>query len=115
MDHGVTILDACRDPKLFGPWFRTPETWLSWFAFLSALFGLAMLPEMVAIFEACTARTVATLGTITEVWLICGRRSGKSFVLALIAVYVATFINWRHKLTPGEAGVVVPIVYGIRT
>src|SRR5436305_832073 len=37
-------------------------------------------------------------------WLVCGRRAGKSFVLALIAVYLAVFKDWRACLSPGERG-----------
>ena len=37
----VTILDAMRDPLLFGPWFKD-GTWDSWMVFLSALFGLPL-------------------------------------------------------------------------
>jgi hypothetical protein len=33
---------------------------------------------------------------VTEAWLICGRRAGKSFVLALIAVYLAIFRDWSE-------------------
>ena len=41
-DAGVSIIDAMGDPNLFGPWFRDPETWAAWRAFLSALFVLPM-------------------------------------------------------------------------
>jgi hypothetical protein len=35
-----TILDACRDPNLFAPWFRNYDTWAVWQVFLAALFAL---------------------------------------------------------------------------
>ena len=38
----MTIIEACRDPNLFGPWFKDPGTWAAWQAFLSSLFGLDM-------------------------------------------------------------------------
>ena len=38
----------------------------------------------------------------TEAWLVCGRRSGKSFVMALIAVFLACFRDYREYLGPGE-------------
>jgi hypothetical protein len=36
--NATTILDACRDPELFGRWYRSP-TWDAWHSFLRALFG----------------------------------------------------------------------------
>jgi hypothetical protein len=40
---------------------------------------------------------------------VCGRWSGKSFVPATIAVYVAAFKDWRPYLAPGEVGVIMII------
>jgi hypothetical protein len=45
----------------------------------------------------------------SEGWLICGRRSGKSFMLALCAVYLAAFHAYRQYLAPGERGVVLVV------
>ena len=59
--------------------------------FLVALFGLPMTLEQFALFQQCTNRTTAPQRSVTEPWLICGRRAGKSFVLALIAVFLACF------------------------
>ena len=38
-----------------------------------------------------------------------GRRGGKSFILASIAVFVAGFKNWRPYLGPGEVGTVMVV------
>jgi phage terminase large subunit-like protein len=47
---------------------------------------------------------------VTEAWLVCGRRSGKSAKAASIAVYLATvgveIYGWRKSLVAGERGVV---------
>ena len=37
------------------------------------------------------------------------RRAGKSFILALIAVFLACFRDWRPYLGPGEVGTVMVI------
>ena len=42
-------------------------------------------------------------------WLVVGRRGGKSFMLALIAVYLACFRDWRPNLAPGERATVMVI------
>lgn len=107
MKQAVTILDAVRDKHLFAPWFRKSETWASWFAFLAALFALQMTPEQLAIYTECTALPVPPTTPINEAWLVCGRRAGKSFILALVAVFLATFKDYRQFLAPGERGTVV--------
>jgi hypothetical protein len=106
----VTILDALQDDKLFAPWFPDPATWQSWRAFLAALFGLPMTSAEIAVYRQCTGRTEPPPGgTAQECWIVCGRRAGKSFVLALIAVFLACFFNWRPYLAPGERGTVLII------
>jgi hypothetical protein len=105
----ISILDACRDANLFKPWFRDRQSWFAWFAFLAALFALPMTEEQLAIFKQCTGRNAVPRQAATEAWLACGRRAGKSFVLALVAVYLANFRDYRQQLAPGERGTVVII------
>jgi hypothetical protein len=102
----MSIIAACQSPAFFAPWFKRPATWAAWFSFLKALFGLPMTPADVAIFQNCTGRIAPPKGGVTEAWLPVGRRGGKSLILALIAVYLATFRDWRPYLTPGERGVI---------
>jgi hypothetical protein len=42
----------------------------------------------------CSGLDVPPRGGFIEAWLICGRRAGKSFILALVAVYLAIFRDW---------------------
>ena len=105
----LTILDAIADDKLFAPWFKNPATWAAWHAFLCAMFALPMSPDQFQVYRACTGRSEPPTAPVTESWLVCGRRAGKSFVLALIAVYVAAFHEWRQYLAPGERGTVLVI------
>jgi hypothetical protein len=109
MTSRTTILRAAMDPKLFRGWFKDFASWQAWFVFLRALFALPMTETDLAIFRACTGRTDPPAKTATEAWLICGRRAGKSFVLALIATYLACFHDYRKYLAPGERGVVMVI------
>jgi hypothetical protein len=107
MKRPFTILDAIGDGLLFRPWFKRPKTWRSWFVFLRALFALPLKPEQLALYRECTGRSEAPSKPASESWLICGRRSGKSFTLALTAVYLAAFHTYRQYLAPGERGVVL--------
>ncbi len=105
----ISILDAIDSPALFGRWFRDPATWAAWRAFLAAIFGLPMTDEQRAIFTAATGRPEALRQGYNEIWLCVGRRGGKSFILALIAVYLAVFKDWSRFLSPGERGSVMII------
>lgn len=101
----MNILQAIADPKLFGPWFSEGETWRAWRACLAAIFALDMSEDELAIYQRCTGREQPPSTQPREVWLLCGRRSGKSFITALIATYIAAFT--KHKLKRGETGTVL--------
>lgn len=100
----LTILDAVADEKLFAPWFRDAATWAAWRAFLAALFALPMTPDQLTVYSECTGRTEPPTTPATEAWLCIGRRGGKSFILALCAVFLACFHDYRKFLSPGERG-----------
>jgi len=104
----VNILQALADPKVFAGHFRGP-TWDAWRVFLAALFALPMTPEQWAIYQRHTGRSVPPTTPALEAWLCIGRRGGKSFVLAVIAVFLAAFTDWRPYLGPGEVGTVMVI------
>ncbi len=104
-----SILDAVRDPHLFAPMFRDPATWRSWFVFLKALFALDMGADELKTYQRFTARETAPATPAREAWLVVGRRGGKSFVVALVAVYLACFKDYAKHLAPGEIGVVMVI------
>ena len=101
-----TILEALADEALFAPHFQPAESWAAWRAFLAALFALPMDDDALAVYRASTGRETPPTEPASEAWLPIGRRGGKSRVLALIAVYLATFRNWRPHLAPGERGVI---------
>jgi hypothetical protein len=99
----ITILQAMS--HFWAPWFRDPATWAPWRAFLAALFGLPMTEAELALYRAHTGRTAPPPAEgFIEAWLVCGRRAGKSFILALIACYLAVFRDWKPFLTHGELG-----------
>jgi hypothetical protein len=104
-----TIINAIDDRNLFAGWFRDRATWASWRVFLAALFGLPLTPSQLPLYRECTGRTEAPTAPATQGWLICGRRSGKSFMLALCAVYLVAFHTYRQFLAPGERGTVMII------
>jgi hypothetical protein len=80
--------------------------------FLAALFALPMTAEQLAIYQPHTGRSVPPSEPSSESWLICGRRSGKSYILATIAVFLACFKDWRPFLGPGERATIMVIAAG---
>src|SRR5262249_9637441 len=105
----MNILGCLDDPAVFGPQFKDPATWAAWRAFLAALFGLPMTPEQAAVYRECTGRTTPPTTAFVEAWLVCGRRAGKSFMLALTAIYIAVFRDWRPYLAAGERATIMII------
>jgi hypothetical protein len=105
----MNILQACADPNLFSPWFRDPASWRAWRAFLAALFALPMDDEALPIYRACTGRAEPPEGPFDEAWLICGRRGGKSFTMALVGAFLAAFRDYRAHLAPGERAT-IPLI-----
>ena len=105
----LTLIDAIEDENLFRPWFRDKATWRAWMTFLKALFDLRMSPGQRKIYEEATGRDKLPGQPAAEGWLVVGRRGGKSFILALIAVFLACFKDWQPYLSPGERGTVIII------
>lgn len=104
----MNILEALDHPRLFAPHFAE-GSWGPWRAFLAALFGLPASDEDRAIIGACTGRDDLPTGKFSEAWLVCGRRAGKSRTMALLAVYLACFLDWKPYLAAGEEGTVMVI------
>ncbi|MBA7496138.1 hypothetical protein ES702_06736 [subsurface metagenome] len=107
----MDIIQAINDPNLFKPLFRDLETWHSWEIYLRALFGLPIEdPGDRKLLEGCTGLKGSIMGgKVKESYVICGRRSGKSFISSIIAVYMATFKDWAKFLSPGERGFIFVI------
>jgi hypothetical protein len=102
----MNVLQAIADAKVFAPWFQRGD-WTAWHAFLAALFGLPMTADQLALYQTCTGRITPPAEPFQDSALVCGRRSGKSFTLALIAVFAACFRDWRPYLQRGERATIV--------
>jgi hypothetical protein len=103
----MNIISAIRSPKLFKPVFRDLESWSSWMTVLKCLFGLPLDDQDACLYRLCTGREAVPGGEFKELAIIAGRRSGKSFIAALIAVYLGLFDDYRKFLGPGERGSIV--------
>lgn len=109
----MNILQAIADSNLFARWFARGD-WTAWMAYLAALFGLPMTDEQLAIYRKHTGRTEPPSEAFAEAWLVIGRRGGKSFVMAIVAIYLATFREYRQYLQPGERATVRVMAADVR-
>jgi len=102
----MNIIEAIHNEKLFRPIFRDLETWRSWIVLLKALFALPMDALEFELYQKCTGRQKLPEKEFKELWGICGRRGGKSFMAAVVAVYLALFFEYEKHLSPGERGTI---------
>jgi hypothetical protein len=99
----ATIVEALRDPRLFGglPPFKDLSSWASWVVALKAAFALPMDPSELAIYSQHTGRSNPPATPPRELWVIAGRRAGKSLMAAVIAVFLATLKPWPLGIQTG--------------
>lgn len=90
---GLTIIDALRDPRLFGalPAFRDLTSWRAWLVFLRALYGLPLDAKDADTFRRHTGRSNydPPAGGWREVACVVGRQSGKTRIAATVAAFEA--------------------------
>lgn len=111
----MNLIDAMEDPALFGRFFKPQpdgtDTWARWKALGACLMGVAVPDEMQEVVRHHTGRTdLPVIGKpFTEAALICGRRSGKSRMLATTAVHLAICRDYALYLAPGELATIAII------
>jgi hypothetical protein len=97
-----TIIEAMELQRWWLPWFSTGD-WRAWKAALAAMFGLPLDEEALALFRQCTGRSEPPTSQVREAWMVCGRRGGKTRVMATTACWLAAFVDWRPYLAPGRS------------
>lgn len=76
---------------------------------VAALFGLPMDEASQAVYARHTGRKTPPSRAFTEAALVIGRRGGKSFIMSIVAVFLAAFRDYRHVLQSGERATVLVI------
>lgn len=100
----VNIIQAVKSEHLFGSLFPDLSTWQNWLICLKTIFGLLMDKQEQKVYRKFTGRKNPPKIPFKEVFIIAGRRSGKSFISALIVVFLALFKDWSKYLRAGEIG-----------
>ncbi len=88
----ANIIEAMEGPEWWGAWFKRGD-WSAWRAFLCSAFGLPMDTAATAIYRDCTGRTEPPTVAAKEAWAICGRRGGKTRVMATVAAFLGAFVQ----------------------
>lgn len=103
MNKIVTLRQALSDNQYFGEQLAG-ESWAAWRPLMYAIMGEPLEPDELAIFERLTQRPSAPAEPVREFVGVIGRRGGKTRALAVLAAYIATCIDHRRILAPGEIG-----------
>jgi len=103
----ISFAEALRDVRLLGASFRG-ASWRPWHVLAKIISGQPLNDsEMAFVFE-CTGRRVLPQNPPRRLYLLVGRRGGKSRFLSALAVWVAALAaNWRNLMAPGEPAVVM--------
>lgn len=88
---------------MLGYVFRA-ASWRVWLIILAGAFGLPMPDADRETFTILTHREPPRK-PVRELWVLAGRRGGKTNVAAAIAVFLATLKEW--KFSPGETGTIM--------
>jgi hypothetical protein len=105
MKRTISIDAAMLDKNLLGAALGETASWRTWTCVLKAAFALQLDAEEMEIFTAIAGGRALPTKRVRDLWVLAGRRSGKSRIAGLISVYIAVLIC--HKLAPGELGAVL--------
>lgn len=105
----ITLDQALTDKKLLGAALGPIESWATWSAVLRAAFGQPLNKNDRKLFRSVAGDRKPPKDRVSELWAVAGRRSGKSRMAAAVATYIATFIDHRNRLAPGETGYVLSL------
>jgi hypothetical protein len=97
-----SLFVALDDPAVLGQFLSGP-TWATWRVLLKAAFGVALTDLELEVFRRHTGRSAPNPHGHREIWVVAGRRSGKSWIASVIAVLLSCFRS--YTLAPGETGV----------
>ena len=103
----INIIEAIKNPQLFGSLFKSLDSWAAWLVWLKAVFGLPMDDGELALFQKCTGRISSSPNGVNEVFTITGRRGGKSRIASVVAVFIGCFYDFSRHLSAGERGMVL--------
>ena len=109
----TSMREALTDKNLLGKALPGPS-WHTWRTMLLATMGEPFTDAELETFTSVTGRQAAPDRPCEEFVGIIGRRGGKSRAESVQATYLATLVDYRDVLSPGERGLVLCIAPDIR-
>ena len=104
----MNAIDWISHSELFGPFFAGPS-WDAWRVALKALFVVEMTDADRGLYKELSGGRAVPDRPIREASFCFGRRSGKSRIAAMLAVYLAVARDYRSWLAPGEVATIMLI------
>jgi hypothetical protein len=101
----ITMREALEGDGYFGRLLEG-DSWAAWRVLLIAIVGERLTKRERVVFKGLTGRDSEPGEPVEEFWGIIGRRGGKTNATAVLAAYLATCIDYRGILAPGERGVI---------
>jgi|GEM_PF-835052 len=109
----MNIIEFCLNDDLTAGIFKKRDTWFNWFVLLAAAYGLEPsivaaafgrpVDDVLATFKTFTGRPDWPLKPCHELWILSGRKSGKSRIISVIIIYeMLVRTAWQQYLSPGE-------------
>ena len=102
----ITIKDLMTDPALFGSHFGG-ESFNNWRTLLAGFHGLKLSKAELKEWQQLTGRQKAPKQALDELYMVVGRRGGKTQAAALLAIEAAFFHDYSDRLSPGEVATVM--------
>ncbi|HWK87027.1 MAG TPA: terminase [Xanthobacteraceae bacterium] len=103
----IGIREAIADPKLIGAALGNPETFFNHIVYIAAALGERLNRQELRAFRKIAGSRKSPRQKVRELWVICGRRGGKTRMAALLATYLALCVDWSEQLAAGEIGYVL--------
>jgi Phage Terminase len=107
MSSMIAIDRALLNKRMLGAGLGDSATWSTWITILRAAYGLPLDEQQRQRFATIAGDRSLPSQRVRELWVVAGRRSGKSRMSAAIAIHTALFVP--HKLVRGERGMVLVI------
>jgi len=104
MKRKTPLRTALSDSNLLGK-ALPGETWLAWRALLLAAMHEKLRPAELEHYKRLTGRSDPPPDRVSELWVIAGRRGGKSRAIATLLCYIACLCDHKAKLVAGEKGI----------
>ena len=116
----MNIKQFILDRNLAGRYLQDKQgslkTWRRWIVALCVMFGLTIPQKYHKLIKECTGRDPAQLpkNGFKQILLVIGRRSGKTIISAIIAVFIALFSGKEKLCKTGEKPMVALIAVTTR-